>query len=205
MNVVIVNYGMGNLGSVEKAFEALGFDASIADRPEQLGLADRIVLPGVGAFAEGMGRLEQHGWAEAIKTAVDAGRPLLGICLGMQFLADRGTEGGDCAGLGLIPGEIVSLKALGCEERIPHVGWNDTALNGDPLFEGLPESADFYYVHSFAFRPHSPEHVAATVDYGCAITAAVRSKRIWGTQFHPEKSSKAGLRLLQNFVENGAC
>jgi len=206
MNVAIVNYGMGNLASVEKAVETLGHSAFVVDDPAHIRVSERLILPGVGAFGEGMDRLERGGWVEPIRSAAAAGKPLLGICLGMQFLADRGKEGAEREGLGLIPGEIVSLRELGCQERVPHVGWNETcATRDDPLFARLPESADYYYVHSYAFSPASADNVLATVDYGCDITAVIRSGRIWGTQFHPEKSSKAGLQLLRNFIELGEC
>ena len=206
MNVGIVNYGMGNLASVEKAVENLGYSAFITDDPAHLANCDRIILPGVGAFAEGMDRLEAGGWPDALHRAMKAGKPLLGICLGMQFLADRGGEGGDRKGLGLVHGEIVSLRELGCAERVPHVGWNETcARRRDPLFDGLPDAADHYYVHSYAMRPARGDDVLATTDYGCEVTAVVRNDRVWGTQFHPEKSSKAGLRLIRNFIELGEC
>lgn len=206
MNVGIVNYGMGNLASVEKAVEVLGHTAFVLQDPCHLRNYDRIILPGVGAFSEGMDRLQAGGWPDALRCAASEGKPLLGICLGMQFLADMGSEGGSRRGLGLIAGDVVSLRDLGCSERVPHVGWNETLVEKpDPLFDGLPDAADHYYVHSFAFRPARSEDVLATADYGCAITAVVRSERTWGTQFHPEKSSKAGLRLLRNFIELGEC
>lgn len=206
MRVGIVNYGMGNLASVEQAIQSIGHSAEILNAPGALDQSERIILPGVGAFAEGIDRLEAGGWPDAIKRSVGDGTPLLGICLGMQFLADRGGEGGERAGLGLIPGEIVSLRTLGCGERVPHVGWNETrACRSDPLFDGLPDTADYYYVHSYAFRPLDGADLLAVADYGCDLTAAVRRGRIWGTQFHPEKSSKAGLRLLRNFIELGGC
>ena len=204
--IAIADYGIGNRRSVEKAVETLGYSAFVTDDPRHLTNCERIILPGVGAFAEGMDRLEAGGWPDPIRRAVEDGKPLLGICLGMQFFADCGNEGGERNGLGLVPGEIVSLRALGCEERVPHVGWNETiAQRNDPLFDGLPDAADYYYVHSFALRPAQPENLLATTEYGCGITAVVRRGRVWGTQFHPEKSSKAGLRLLRNFVELGEC
>jgi glutamine amidotransferase len=206
MNVAIVNYGMGNIASVQNAVASLGHTPVLAQEPAALHQADRIILPGVGAFAEGMARLEAQGWSGAIKQLASSGRPLLGICLGMQFLADRGTEGGPHGGLGLIPGTVVSLRELGCDERVPHVGWNETRrLRDDSFFTNLPESADYYYVHSYGFRAEHPGDVLATVAYGCELTAVVRRGRVWGTQFHPEKSSKAGLQLLRNFIELGEC
>src|SRR5688500_18993724 len=153
MKVGIVNYGMGNLASVFRALETIGYDPFIANYPEEMRAASRIILPGVGAFAEGMDRLSTGGWtAEIHRLVADQGRPLLGICLGMQFLAERGAEGGEREGLALIGGEIKHLSALGCEERVPHVGWNETHIvRDDPLFEAIPEGTDYYFVHSYAF------------------------------------------------------
>jgi glutamine amidotransferase len=206
MNVGIVNYGMGNLASVAKAVEMVGHTPFVTADPSHLEGCERVILPGVGAFTEGMDRLEAGGWVEPLHRAVEAGKPLLGICLGMQFLADRGNEGGEHVGLGMIAGEILSLRALGCTERVPHVGWNEThSAHDDPLFAGLPQKADYYYVHSFALRPADQKDVLGVTDYGCELTAVVRRGRVWGTQFHPEKSSKAGLRLLRNFIELGEC
>jgi imidazole glycerol-phosphate synthase subunit HisH len=203
MNIAIVNYGMGNLASVFRAVETIGHSPFIAQSPAELGKASRIILPGVGAFAEGMDRLNRGGWTPEIRRlAIDEGRPLLGICLGMQFLADRGAEGGEREGLGLIAGEIEHLGSLGCNERVPHVGWNEMRIaRPDPLFETIPDATDYYFVHSYAFRAAGEQHVLGTVRYGGEVTAAVRSGNVWGTQFHPEKSSKAGLQLLRNFIE----
>jgi glutamine amidotransferase len=206
VNVAIVNYGMGNLASVSKAVETLGHSPFIVEYPAHLHNCDRIIIPGVGAFGDGMQRLEDGGWPGPVSEAARQGKPILGICLGMQFLADRGHEGGERAGLGLIPGGIVQLQQLGCTERVPHVGWNETTRRRDDLlFDGLPVSADYYYVHSYAFQPDQEEDVLATVDYGCEIVAAVRRENVYGTQFHPEKSSKAGLKLLRNFIELEMC
>jgi len=206
MKVGIVNYGMGNLASVHNAIQMLGHDPLIVDDASHLNSCGRIILPGVGAFAEGVDRLEAGNWMATIQGEVQGGKPLLGICLGMQFLATVGHEGGERRGLGLIPGEVVSLRQLGCAERVPHAGWNETrTTRRDPLLDGLPPTADFYYVHSYALRPEHAEDLIAVADYGCEIAASVRHDRVWGTQFHPEKSSKAGLRLLKNFIEMGEC
>lgn len=197
---------MSNLGSVSQALTVLGAQPEIVERPEQLEQASRIILPGVGSFADGMAQLHAGGWVPAIREQVDRGKPMLGICLGMQLLATSGTEGGDQPGLGLVPGEIVRLDALGCNLRIPHVGWNTvTAEQGAELFRGIPDRTDFYFVHSFAFRSVPPEDVVAHTDYGSRIIAAVRHGSVVGTQFHPEKSSRAGFRLLQNFIEWQPC
>ena len=207
MKVAIVNYGMGNLGSVRRALEDLGADAFIAEHPLSLLDANRIVLPGVGAFSEGMARLHSGGWVEAIRRVVQTGqRPLLGICLGMQMLASEGEEGGVTAGLDLIAGRVRRLDAFGCGLRIPHVGWNDVIFPQDEmLFAHVPLHSDFYFVHSYAFDATRPQDIAAFTSYGVTIAAAIRREHIFGTQFHPEKSSKAGRQLLRNFMEFVAC
>ena len=203
MKVGIVNYGMGNLASVERAIETIGHEPSIAQHPEDLRDVSRIILPGVGAFAEGMDRLDQGGWTTQIRRlARDEAKPLLGICLGMQFLADRGLEGGRREGLGLVPGEIISLRDMGCNERVPHVGWNEVEIGrDDPLLSSISDRTDFYFVHSYAFKVADPANVIGTAPYGCKVAAVVRRSNVWGTQFHPEKSSKAGLQLLRNFID----
>jgi glutamine amidotransferase len=207
MKVGIVNYGMGNLASVRRALEDLGAEAFVADRPAALDDANRVVLPGVGAFGEGMDRLHSGGWVESLqRLAAEGIRPLLGICLGMQMLASHGEEGGTNTGLGLIDGRIRRLDALGCNLRIPHVGWNEiTFAAGDELFAQIPERADFYFVHSYAFEPADDSDVTSRVDYGTPIVASVRRGIVFGTQFHPEKSSKVGRRLLRNFLDVPVC
>lgn len=206
MTIGIVDYGVNNLCSVAQALVSVGATAEVAESPGQLAHVDRIILPGVGGFGAAMSELAGKGWRSAIRERVDRGTPLLGICLGMQLLADRGTEGGDVEGLGLIPGIIVRLDELGCRERIPHVGWNSVAgLRDEGLFAGIPEHSDFYFVHSYAFSPADGGDVLAFTDYGVSIPAAVRRGHVFGTQFHPEKSSRAGLRLLRNFVEMSVC
>ena len=194
---------MGNLGSVRRALIQVGANPIIAGKPEELKATDRIILPGVGNFADGMKNLTEGGWVEGLREYLKSGRPLLGICLGMQLLAEYGAEGGGCAGLGLIPGEVRKIHTLDSSLRIPHSGWNNIKLIGksEGLFKGIPSETDFYFVHSFEFQPRKPENILATVDYGVALTAAISSKSIFGTQFHPEKSSKSGLRLLRNFLE----
>ena len=207
MKVAIVNYGMGNLGSVRRAFEDLGADAFVADQPAALSEAHRVVLPGVGAFGEGMERLHSGGWVEGLqRVAAEGSRPILGICLGMQMLASEGEEGGANRGLGLVDGRIRRLDALGCTLRIPHVGWNEITFEADdPLFAHVPQRADFYFVHSFAFEPASETEVTGRADYGIPLVASVRRGIVFGTQFHPEKSSKAGRQLLRNFLDFNAC
>jgi glutamine amidotransferase len=198
---------MGNLGSVRRAFKEVGADPVIAEKPEELQAADRIILPGVGNFADGMGNLTEGGWVEELREHTKRGKPLLGICLGMQLLAEYGTEGGGCAGLGLISGEVQKIDTQDSNLRIPHSGWNNIKLIGksEGLFKGIPSETDFYFVHSFVFQPSKPENILATVNYGVPLTAAISSGSIFGTQFHPEKSSKSGLRVLRNFLETQTC
>jgi glutamine amidotransferase len=207
MRVAIVNYGMGNLASVRRAFEDIGADAFIADRPAAIGNANRLVLPGVGAFSDGMQSLREHGWVDGLRAAVLEQRyPLLGICLGMQMLASRSYEGGVNEGLGLVPGEVRRLDALGCDLRIPHVGWNEVRFRTcDAIVDGIPDASDFYFVHSYGLVPEHNEHLLATTPYGCEVAALVRNGNVFGCQFHPEKSSKAGRQLLKNFMSYVAC
>lgn len=216
MRVGIVDYGVGNLGSVYRSLEELKVSPVLVNRAVDLHRADCLILPGVGNFAECISILERDGWCEALKQEVlGFDRPLLGVCLGMQMLADSSTEGlsqensenGDgVRGLGLVPGKVLRLSVLGCSLRIPHVGWNEVnPLRSEGLFKGIGPSTDFYFVHSYAFVPASPADVLATTDYGVRFACAVRRGRVWGTQFHPEKSSRAGFRVLRNFLAGDSC
>jgi glutamine amidotransferase len=211
MIVSIVDYGMGNLASVQRALLELGATPVVIDDPEQLQQADRIILPGVGSFGDAMELLQGRGWVEAIRAQVlDQGKALLGICLGMQLLAQSGSEGEcDTSGLGLIPGDVVHLSRLGCTLRVPHVGWNAITASPlsppSPLLAGIPDGTDFYFVHSYAFRTQEPSHLLASTDYDIPVAAVICSGSVFGTQFHPEKSSKAGFRLLKNFLEFSSC
>jgi glutamine amidotransferase len=207
MKVAVINYGMGNLGSVRRALEDLGADVFIANQPDALAHANRIVLPGVGAFGEGMQHLRSRGWVDPLRREVlDGGKPMLGICLGMEMLASVSEENGTHEGLDFIPGRIRRLDDLGCTLRIPHVGWNEvTYRQGTPLFDKIPQAMDFYFVHSYAFDPVQPEDVDGTTEYGATLTATVRRGHVFGTQFHPEKSSKAGRQILRNFLDHAPC
>lgn len=200
--MLIVDYGMGNLGSVKRAFEECDADVFITDNPADCARADHIVLPGVGAFADGMAALTAAGWVDSLRAAVQKEKiPLLGICLGMQLLADKGFEGGETAGLGLISGEVSRFVSDSLETRIPHVGWNEVHHNGaHPLFTGIPSGTDFYFVHSYHFVPGDAEDVLASTPYCGTFVSAVARGNVCGTQFHPEKSSRAGFQLLRNFL-----
>lgn len=206
MNVGIINYGMGNIGSVVRALSLLGVQPLVMDSPKDFDRVQKVILPGVGAFSAAMRNLRESGWVEAFAVHVrQGGMPLLGICLGMQLLADEGEENGPSEGLGLIPGRVVPIPASETT-RVPHVGWNEVvSTGGSTLLDGIPAGTDFYFVHSYVFATAETSHVAATSNYGGQFAAAVSRDNVSGTQFHPEKSSRAGAKLLQNFLGNVAC
>lgn len=196
--IAIVDYGMGNLRSVQKAFEYLGYDAAITDQTKSLAEASHIVLPGVGAFRDAIAALKQKGLDEVIKKEVAKGKPFLGICLGMQMLFDKSLEDGEYEGLGLIGGEVVRFET---ELKIPHIGWNTLFYNKrTQLFNGI-EDNNFYFVHSYHAAKVAKEDVETTCVYGYEFVSSVNRENVWGVQFHPEKSGDTGLRLLKNFGE----
>ena len=198
--IAVVDYGMGNLRSVLNAFDAIGAPAELVAEPAQVQGAERIVLPGVGAFRDAIAALRERGLAQAVRDAAAAGRPILGLCLGMQLLATRSHEFGEHDGLGLIGG---SVERISTEPglRIPHVGWNDLEVRrADAILGGLGPEPTFYYVHSYEFVADDPESVTGVTDYGRAVTATVGSGNVFGVQFHPEKSAADGLALLRGFA-----
>jgi glutamine amidotransferase len=203
MTVAIIDYGMCNLGSVRRAFEECGAEVELTDRPSDLDRADHLVLPGVGAFTQGMANLKTQGWIEALqKNAIEKQKPLLGICLGMQLLAELGLEGGETKGLGFIRGRVERLKPPTAEIRIPHVGWNEIHFaKSNPLFEGIDAGTDFYFVHSYHFVLSEPSDALATTPYCGGFVSSVAHKNILGVQFHPEKSQKPGFQLIRNFLK----
>ena len=200
--IVVVDYKLGNLFSVAKALEYAGAQVKVSSAAEDLRAATHIVLPGVGAFPQGMQNLRNAGLIEVLNEEVlEKKKPFLGICLGMQLLADKGYEHEESAGLGWVKGEARKLEAGGL--KVPHVGWNDvTAKEGSKLFEGIKQGSDFYFVHSYQLHCADPGAVAATTTYGEAITAAVEQDNIYAVQFHPEKSQDVGLKLLENFLRH---
>jgi glutamine amidotransferase len=216
MTVAIIDYGSGNLRSAAKAFEraareaGLNTEVAITADPEVVRGAERVVLPGVGAFGacrDGLHALP--GMVDALEeVAIGRGRPFFGICVGMQLMASLGREHGDHPGLGWIPGEVTALAPADPALKIPHMGWNALELpqNGEiqqpshPVLEGLGADAYVYFVHGYQFRPDSPEHLLARVDYGGPVVAAVGRDNLFGTQFHPEKSQAAGLAIIGNFL-----
>ena len=207
MTVAIIDYGSGNLRSAAKAFERAVAEAGMKDTDdaETVRRADRVVLPGVGAFADCKHGLEAvPGMMEAIDEAViDRGRPFLGICVGMQLMAEVGREHGEHAGFGWLPAEIVQIAPSDPSLKIPHMGWNELRISngGHPVFAGIAEGAHAYFVHSYAARCRDADHLLATVEYGGDITAAVGRDNLVGTQFHPEKSQHTGLSLITNFLK----
>ena len=204
--VGIVDYGMGNLDSVTRAvYECGGNPVVVRDRSE-LSTAAAVILPGVGAFAKGMENIAARGFDRALLDDVVAeGVPLLGLCLGMQLLATRGDEGEGAVGLGVIPGDVVRIQP-GSDLRVPHVGWNEVHFRrSSRLFEGVGDGCDFYFVHSFHFVPEHGDDVVAVTPYGSPLVAAVEHGNVYGVQFHPEKSQRAGFALLRNFLALAGC
>lgn len=195
--IAVIDYGMGNLRSVEKAFQFLGFDAAIIDRPEQGEGATHLVLPGDAAFGDAMRNLVEEGWVDLILRAVEQGKPFLGICMGLQLMFDESEEGGKHRGLGMLPGKIVKFPVA---ERVPQIGWNQIAIKRSiEILDGIPEGSYFYFVHSY-YVDADDEHRAATTEYGLEYTSIAARDNAFGVQFHPEKSQQIGLRLLRNFA-----
>jgi len=197
--VVVVDYGMGNLRSVQKGFEKVGVPAVVSRDPDKIRKADRLVLPGVGAFPECMKNLARFDLVEPIREFIASGRPFLGICLGLQLLFDESEEFGIHEGLKIIPGACKAFdKNMGL--KIPHMGWNEVLFRKEtPLFKGIEDGSHFYFVHSFYVAPVNGSDVAATSVYGIEFVCAVSRDNIFAVQFHPEKSQKKGLRILHNF------
>ena len=201
-SVAIIDYGVCNLDSVARAVQKCGGRPIFTDRADEIAAADRIVLPGVGAFATAMGALSERGCDQALRREV-ARRPVpfLGICLGMQLLASRSLEGGETEGLGLIEGDVVRLQPGSDGERVPHMGWNELhPLKSSPLLDGIADGTDFYFVHSFHFRCRDRADVLAATPYCGGFTSVVNHGSIFGTQFHPEKSMGPGFAVLKNFL-----
>lgn len=199
--IAIIDYDAGNIKSVEKALQFLGQDVRITDSPKEILAADKVILPGVGAFGDAMANLKQKGLDQVICQVVEQDTPFLGICLGLQLLFERSEESPGVEGLGILPGEILRIPA---EEgvKIPHIGWNSLHLEHDGrLFKGMEEQAYVYFVHSYYLKAKEAECVKASVEYGTHIHASVEKGNVFACQFHPEKSSDVGLRILKNFVE----
>ena len=197
-SVGIVDYGMGNLRSVEKGLHKVGVDATLCSDPDRLSTFDGLVLPGVGAFGDAMANLKDMGIDRIILEYLGTGRPLLGICLGLQLLFDYSEEHGRTEGLGVIPGRVIKLPGT---VKVPHMGWNILNIKKQvPLFEDVKPGSRFYFVHSYFCEPSDDLYTIGTTDYGLEFTCAAANGNAWGVQFHPEKSSLLGLGILENFV-----
>lgn len=197
--VAIADYGMGNLRSVEKALERVGVSAERTADHDALRRADGLILPGVGAFPMAMERIRERGLDEVARERVEAGAPVLGICLGLQLIFSSSSELGGAEGLGLVEGPVGELRAG--EQKLPHIGWSPVSwAKGSRLTEGLAEGEPFYFVHSFVPRPANEADILGTAEHGERFVCAVERANVFGVQFHPEKSSAAGLRLLRNFA-----
>ncbi len=199
--IAILDYQMGNLRSVQKAFEHVGHAATITSDPAVIARADKLVLPGVGAFADAIRELKQRDLVAPICEAVDANKPFLGICLGLQLLFDRSFEDGEHEGLGILPGEVRRFDIPG-EYKVPHMGWNQVCFKRrPPILAGLEEEPHFYFVHSYYVVPQSEAVVAGEASYAEPFCAMIWRDNLFATQFHPEKSQAEGLRVLKNFAE----
>ena len=201
--IAIVDYGVGNLFSLASSFEAIGADVTVVSNPAELADYDKIILPGVGAFGDAAKKLRDTGMADAVLQEVAKGKPLLGICLGMQLLFEKSYEYGEHDGLGLIPGQIRPIAdVIPADLKIPHIGWNALQLTKPdcPIFKYLKQGDHVYFVHSF-YGANCEENVIAKAEYGAPLTAAVAKGNVYGCQFHPEKSGNVGLSILKAFCE----
>ncbi|TWU06845.1 Imidazole glycerol phosphate synthase subunit HisH 1 [Symmachiella macrocystis] len=199
--ITIVDYGMGNLRSVQKACERVGIDARVSSDRGEIATAEKLILPGVGAFRDAIAELHKQELVQPILAHIAADRPFLGICLGLQMLLEISHEDGRYDGLAVIPGEVVRFPDFE-ELKVPHMGWNRLKVSGEqPLLAGIPDDAYFYFVHSYYVAPQDQSVVAATSDYGIDFVSMIARGNMFATQFHPEKSQKVGLRLLKNFAE----
>jgi glutamine amidotransferase len=205
IRVGIVDCSISNLASVLHAFRHIGAETTVTRDPDELNTFTHLVLPGVGSFAKGMENLRATGFVVPLHDWASAGKPLLGLCLGMQLLAEEGEEFGPNGGLGLIRGRVVKMKPADPALRLPHVGWNEVAQSGaSRLLVGLGDSPTFYFVHSYCYGEPGADYVTGTCEYGGPQVALVEHGNVFGAQFHPEKSQKAGLTLLANFISIAA-
>ena len=195
--IAIIDYNIGNIGSVCKAFERFGHDVRLINDPRGIAAADKVVLPGVGAFGASMGNLSRLGFVTPLREYIATGKPFLGICVGLQLLLTESEEKGMHPGLNIIPGQVLRFPE---GEKIPQIGWNQVRIvKQGPLFRGIPDNAYFYFVHSFYARPGSPSDAAGLTAYGVEYASVLQRENIFGVQFHPEKSQKTGLKLIENF------
>jgi len=197
--IAVIDYGMGNLRSVQKALELVGAKAQITQNPKDIKQADKVVLPGVGAMQQAMERLSSLKLIPAIKESIQEKKPFLGICLGFQLLFFESEEGGKVSGLGIIPGKVKKLRSL----KVPHIGWNQIKKTSQdcPLFKDVAEESFFYFCHSYFVSPEDASIIATKTEYGVDFASSICKENIFGVQFHPEKSQSVGLKFLENFVK----
>jgi imidazole glycerol-phosphate synthase subunit HisH len=203
MSIAIIDYGMSNLGSISRAVEECGGDnVIITSNPDDVKTCDRMILPGVGSFSDGMENLQAGGWVEIIREEVIKNKiPILGICLGMQLLATTGYEGGKSNGLDLIQGSVHLMESTSKTEKIPHVGWNEVhQITNNALLENIESGHDFYFVHSYRFIPENESDIIGLTDYCGKVVSVVNRDNVFGTQFHPEKSIPHGFSIIENFL-----
>jgi len=198
--IAIIDYGLGNLKSVKYALDRLGVESVLTAEAAEIAEADRVILPGVGAFGRAMELLDQLHLLDVTRAAALSGRPFMGICLGMQLLFSRSDEHGLHQGMGIIPGRVIRFDG---DLTVPHMGWNQVTRSGHcaPLFDGIADDSFFYFAHSYYVVPESSDVIVGLTDYGCRYASAVRDGMVWGTQFHPEKSGPIGLAMLSNFCK----
>lgn len=197
--IAIIDYGMGNLRSVQKALEKVGAQTVVTQDPMGIQKADKVILPGVGAMLPAMEKIKSLGLISVIKESIEAGKPFLGICLGLQLLFEKSSEGGTVEGLGVLSGNVERFQEL----KVPHMGWNQLHIKDPkcPLFSGVENAVNVYFCHSYFVNPADPAITATTTDYGKEFVSGVFQRNVFGVQFHPEKSQAAGLKILRNFVE----
>ncbi len=201
--IAIIDYGMGNLRSVQKGFERMGHDAVVTRDPKVIGSASKVVLPGVGAFPDCMRNLEEYGLIDAVRKSISSGKPFLGICLGLQLLFTESEEFGISRGLDIIKGKVIRFKGPAFDAlKVPHMGWNNVSIRRrPPALADVPEGSHFYFVHSFYVQPEDKGVIATTTDYGVEFVSSVWKDNIFAVQFHPEKSQDLGLSILKRFGE----
>jgi len=199
--IAVIDYGMGNLRSVQKGFEAVGAEAVVTNDPQKILDADSVVLPGVGAFKDCIDNLNRLNLVDVIRQSIDSGKPFLGICLGLQLLFEQSNEFGNVPGLGILPGKVMRFQFPDHPEmKVPHMGWNTLNVKKpSPLFDSVEDSPYFYFVHSYYVVPEDPAIIATTTNYGVEFVSGIQHRNIYAFQFHPEKSQKLGLSLLKNF------
>ena len=202
MLISIINYGMGNTFSIKRAIEVLGYNVEIANNPDEIENSQKIILPGVGSFAKGMENLNSMGWTDKLNKIVKVKKaPILGICLGMHLFANSSNEVKKTNGLKFINGDVVRLNEIGCKKKLPHVGWNEVKLKKGRLINEVEQNTDFYFVHSYCYKHLEDDIVLGTTNYDVDFISIINSNNIYGTQFHPEKSSFSGKKILNNFLK----